>query len=45
VTKMKAMFTGFVAIVVIGVGAYFVLNDVVPMSSKQVYQSPNAAPD
>ena len=41
---MKAMFTGFAAIVVIGIGAHFALESL-GLSSQQVYSSPNVRLD
>lgn len=41
---MKAMLCGFAAIIVIGVGAWFVLESM-GFSSQQVYSSPNVRLD
>ncbi|MDO6584698.1 hypothetical protein Q4543_04125 [Salipiger sp. 1_MG-2023] len=41
---MKAMLSGFVAIVIIGVGAYFTLESL-GFSSQEVYSSPNVRVD
>ncbi|WP_353475639.1 hypothetical protein PVT71_23925 (plasmid) [Salipiger sp. H15] len=41
---MKAMFTGFLAIIVIGTAAYFGLHEI-GMSSAEVYSSPNVRHD
>ncbi|WP_263619685.1 hypothetical protein [Salipiger bermudensis] len=41
---MKAMFTGFVAIIVIGIVAYFGLHEI-GFSSAEVYSGPNVRLD